>query len=123
MRVSAAVWRRLFWICAAAGVVLSLWPHPEHSQPWFPNVDKVEHALSFATLVVVGRLGGYRSKWKLFCGLVLLGAAIEVMQSFTATRTAEWADLGADTLGILAGLAAARLAERRSGGLPEEDRG
>jgi VanZ family protein len=36
---------------------------------------------------------------------VVLGAALEVLQGMTPTRTPDFADLAADTLGVLVGLA------------------
>lgn len=120
--VSRAAWRRLFWLCVLAGLVLSLWPEPEHKQAWFPHADKVQHALAFSVLVGLGRLAQFESKRKLFAGLLLLGIGIEALQSFTATRTAEWADVWADVVGLLLGFAAAKAIGRRSGREPEVDR-
>ena len=118
----AALWRWLFWFCVIAGVALALTPATEHEKPWFPQSDKLQHAASFAILVGLGWLGRFRSMWRLALGLVLLGAVIEVLQSFTSTRTAECGDLLADMLGVCVGLAVAAAVERRSGRLPEKDR-
>jgi VanZ family protein len=116
-------WRVCFWLAVAAGVVLALWPMPQGSAPWFPAADKVQHALAFAVLVVLGRRGGYRSVPALAIGLLVLGGAIEVAQSFTATRTAEWLDWLADAVGIALGFGVwARVAALRgdSSGLEQE---
>ena len=122
VRPGAAFWRWLFWLCVAAGLVLALWPAPEHKQLWFPQADKLQHAASFAALFALGWLGRFRSGWRLAFGLLALGATIEVLQSFTVTRTAEWADLLADVVGIAACLGIVDFLKRRSGRLPEEDR-
>ena len=110
-------------MAVVAGVMLALWPAPEHPRPWFPQADKVQHGVAFAALVGLGWLGELRPLVRLCLGLLLLGIAIEVAQSFTATRTAEWADLLADAIGIAVGALGAVWAQRRSTGLPEKDRG
>jgi len=106
-----------------AGFVLALWPQPNPPRPWFAGADKVQHALSFALLVWLGVRGGYRRTWALAVGLLLLGGAIEVAQSFTATRSAEWLDWIADAAGIALGAAVVRFEVRlraRSPGLKQE---
>jgi len=117
-------WRLLFWCAVVAGVVLALWPHPDPPDPWFPGADKVEHALSFALLMWIGGRAGYRDALRLAIGLLMLGAAIEIAQSFTATRTAEWLDWLADAVGIVIGHVVERLTGRprdaRSLGLEQE---
>ena len=117
-------WRAAFWLAVVAGVVLALWPQPALDEPWFEGVDKVEHALSFALLMWVGRRAGYRRPIVLAVGLVMLGGAIEVAQGFTATRTAEWLDWLADALGIALGWSACWFGVRggrmRSIGLEQE---
>ncbi|MCG3189268.1 MAG: hypothetical protein LKCHEGNO_01559 [Burkholderiaceae bacterium] len=119
-----APWRALFWLAVVAGVVLALWPQPNPPRPWFAGADKVEHGLSFAVLVWLGVRGGYRRTVTLLAGLLLLGGAIEVAQSFTATRTAEWLDWFADAAGIALGAAVVRFEVRRrasrSPGLEQE---
>ncbi len=44
-----------------------------------------------------------RQRWPWLIGLLAYGAAIEVLQSFTPNRQAEWGDLLADGLGIALG--------------------
>jgi VanZ family protein len=110
-------------MAVVAGIVLALRPAPEHPEPWFAHADKVQHGVAFAVLFGLGWLGQLRPLARLCAGLLLLGAAIEVAQSFTATRTAEWADLLADAVGIAIGALAAAWAEPRLGSLPEKDRG
>lgn len=122
VRPGATFWRWLFWLCVVAGVALALAPAPERKTPWFAHADKLQHTVSFAVLVGLGWRARLGPRWRLAVGLLLLGAVIEVLQSFTATRTAEWADLLADAIGIAAGLGVASWIERRSHRLPEEDR-
>ena len=42
-------------------------------------------------------------------GLLAYGGLIEILQSFTSDRMAEWADLLADGLGMVVGVALRRL--------------
>lgn len=123
--ISATTWRRCFWLAVAAGVVVSMWPAPEHARPWFRYEDKAHHSLAFAVLVVLGWLGRFRSMPRLALGLVGLGGAIELAQGLTFTRTAEWGDLLADIIGIGVGMAIVAWWQRvrgPSGRLPGEDR-
>jgi VanZ family protein len=102
-----------FWLAVLAGVTVSLWPAPHLPDPWFPAADKVQHAVAYALLFVLGRQAGYRSTRALIIGLLVLGAVIEVAQGFTATRTAEWLDIVADGIGIGAGFLGAAWIERQ----------
>lgn len=120
--VSPATWRRLFWLAVAAGIVVSLWPMHDEPRPWFRYEDKAHHALAFAVLPVLGWLGRFRSMLRLALGLVALGAAIELMQGLTFTRTPEWGDLLADVIGVAAGMVVVAWWRRRSARQPGEDR-
>ena len=93
--------RLLFWLCGLAVLVLSLAPHAERlpSTGW----DKSNHFLAFATLMVLGLTAYPHRRVALPAGLLLFGAAIEVLQSFTPHRYAEWGDLLADAIGIVGG--------------------
>jgi VanZ like family len=94
-------WRWAFWVCALAVLVLSLMPIVSHmpSTGW----DKSNHMLAFAVLIVLG-LSGYPGRMVLLLlGLLAYGGLIEVLQSLTPDRFAEWADLLADALGLIVG--------------------
>jgi VanZ family protein len=103
-------WRALFWLAVVLGVALALWPQSEPREPWLPWLDKIEHACSFAVLMWVGLRAGYPRVWALPVGLLVLGGAIELAQSFTATRSADWLDWLADAAGVAVTWSAARLA-------------
>jgi hypothetical protein len=83
--------------------------------PWFtggggglPNIDKWAHGLAFAMLALWFTGQYARSSYGRIAMLLLgYGLLIEVVQSFVPYRTAEWADLAADALGIGVGLAIA----------------
>lgn len=95
------VWRWVFWVCALAVLVLSLMPVVPHmpSTGW----DKSNHMLAFAVLAVLGLWGYPGCMARLLMGLLAYGGLIEVLQSFTPDRFAEWADLLADAVGALVG--------------------
>ena len=87
--------------------ILSLWPGDD--VPSGTGWDKANHLLAFLALAVMARLG-YPARPFLQLGLWLLayGGLIEILQSMTPTRYAEWADLAADALGIALGAVAVR---------------
>ncbi len=79
-----------------------------------PGVDKVVHLLLFAALAVTGRWAGARAG-VLGVLLVVYAAVSEVVQGASALeRSASVADWVADTVGVLAGLAAWAWAAQRS---------
>ena len=108
------LWVAAFWLAVLAGTVVSLLPSPQLPDPWFPGSDKLQHTVAYAVLFVLGRQAGYRSKWGLPLGVLVLGVAIELAQgAFTTTRTAEWIDVVADAMGIAFGLLATSWMERQ----------
>jgi len=73
-------------------------------------MDKIGHAIGFFVLAVA--YGGVvvRNRWPyVFAGLVLFGIAIELAQIPVATRSAEWADLAGDCIGLILGWGALNL--------------
>jgi VanZ family protein len=95
--------RMSFWLCAAAVLILSLAPTvPEAaSSGW----DKSDHFLGFAALALLGLAAYPRRTPRVVAGLVLYGGLIEVLQSLTPYRLAEWGDWLADGVGVVLGLA------------------
>jgi VanZ family protein len=87
-------------------VVGSLLPGEVVSRAMFH--DKLEHGFAYA-LLMVWFAGFYRRGLYLAVGgvLIALGLGLEVVQGFTRTRTFDWYDLLADSVGILAGVALA----------------
>ena len=68
------------------------------------------HVMGFATLALALVFAFPTARRRdLFAALVLLGAAIEVVQSFYVSRSAETSDLARDTAGAAAGIALALL--------------
>jgi len=75
---------------------------------WFVHADKWLHGLTFLVLAL-WFAGQYRAQsyWRLAAGLMAFGFLIEVCQLMVSYRTADWVDIGANTAGIIAGLAVA----------------
>lgn len=92
------LWRVLLALAMAGLLVLSLAP----PVPQMPTTgwDKSNHALGFLMLAVLGLQGWPGRALAVLGGLLAYGGLIEVLQSFTPDRMAEWADWGADAVGL-----------------------
>ncbi|MBT8091156.1 MAG: VanZ family protein [Gammaproteobacteria bacterium] len=75
---------------------------------WFDNSDKFLHAATFFVLAV-WFAGQYRrpSYWRIAAGLMLFGCIIELCQLLVSYRMADWADVAANTVGIIIGFTVA----------------
>lgn len=95
------LWRIAFWVCLAAVLTLSLMSDvsPSLSTGW----DKGNHLLAFAVLALLGRVAYPGRLLLIVVGLLGYGILIELLQSLTGYRVAEFKDLIADALGILLG--------------------
>lgn len=110
------------WLLAAAIVWLSLTPSPPHLD--LEGGDKLGHFLAYAGLMFwFGRLYraararvGYALLW------IAMGVALEFAQRATGYRSFELADMAANTLGVLAGAAAAIYLTRAAGAAGTETR-
>jgi len=98
----------LLLLVLAGALAPAILPWLTDRAPALPQVDKWMHGITFA-LLALWFTGQYarHTWWWIFVGLCLYGALIEVGQSLIPYRTAEWADLGADALGAMAGIAIA----------------
>lgn len=103
-----SMWRWAFWLCLAAVLTLSLLGQVPEAVPT-TGWDKTNHLLGFAALGVLGCLGYARHVGWVMAGLMAYGGLIEILQSFTPNRFAEWGDLLADTLGLAIGWVLAQL--------------
>ena len=73
---------------------------------WFENVDKWLHAMTFITLSVwFAGLFSRRHYWIIATGLMVFGLLVEFLQLQLSYRMADWADIGANTVGIIIGRA------------------
>lgn len=100
-------WPLAFVTCLVAVLVLALLPAPPPmlSTGW----DKSNHLLAFGTLTWLALRAFPQHLKSVLLGLLAYGALIEILQSFTPTRSAEWLDLCADAVGIALGWGLIRL--------------
>lgn len=105
------LWRAVGWFGIALLLTLSLVRPPSVEMP-VDNADKLGHFLAYFVLTGwYGQLFAARRDFlKRAAGFVVLGALIEVLQSFTGYRTADWRDEIANTSGIAAAVLATRWA-------------
>ena len=98
-------WQLAGWMLLVIVAVNALAPWPE--VPDAPaHMDKYLHAATFFVLTLWFCGAFDRERWVLVAlGLFLFGAAIEIAQGRTGYRTAEVADMVANTLGLVAGYA------------------
>ncbi len=102
---------RCFWTLSGWGLIvtvimLSLLPMPSPKLGFilFDNIDKMEHALTYATLILWFAQICPRCTWAgIGLKLLTLGVIIELLQGVTTYRNFSFWDIGANTLGILIG--------------------
>lgn len=94
-------WRFIFWACLIFVLALALMP-ADSSLPT-TGWDKLNHLLVFAIVFLLGRQAYPGRNAEVMLGLLCYGGLIEVLQSFTPYRSAEWEDLIADSLGLIIG--------------------
>lgn len=90
-----------FWSCGSVILVLALTPTASN----FPTTgwDKGNHVLAFTVLTILGCRAYPNRVAVVLLGGILYGGLIEVLQSFTVYRSADWGDLIADAIGVLVG--------------------
>ena len=120
---ATSVWRVLLILIAGAVGYLALIPAP----PVFIDTgwDKANHMLAFGSMAFTAYLSCRSSKTIriVLLGLLLgYGGLIEILQMSVPNRTAEWADLLADTVGIAAGAGVAALVLFAIGATPKHKR-
>lgn len=77
--------------------------HPDQGPDWFPQADKLRHAIAFAGLWFWGLPARIpRGGLGLVILLIAFGGAVEIAQGlFTTDRDASWLDLLADATGVV----------------------
>ena len=100
-------WRGALVLCMAAILALSLAP-PSADLPT-TGWDKSNHMLGFAALAVLAHWAWPGRTVLAMLGLLAFGGLIEILQSLTPYRQADFADLVADGAGLLIGEGLARL--------------
>jgi VanZ family protein len=107
------VWVLLFGVSVAVVLFATMTPITIKPMP-FPHLDKLEHAIAFSGLTVLGMLAWPTHGARVAAALLGYGALIEVLQgTLTRTRSASLLDWVADALGVAAGWwLASRLVKR-----------
>lgn len=103
-------WRAVLLVLMCVAAWFAFIPATPTPQP--TGLDKVEHLLAFASLGMTAAFTaspGLRRTAQSAAGLLLYGGFIELVQTQLPTRSADWADMLADGVGIAAGLALAAL--------------
>ncbi len=120
---SHSVVRSAFVVTFVAILVLALLPESllqEFGIDIGLGYDKLNHAIAFAALAVLGSLGWPERKARLILFLAVVGAAIEILQGTTLIgRDLDVFDWVADCIGMACGLVVAMCANwamhRKSG--------
>lgn len=98
------LWRAIGIALVAGAIVVSLIPLPYTFSMSY--TDKIWHALTYACLMFwFVQLFRWKRNWLLALGFMAMGVLIEGLQYLTGYRTAELADVLANTSGVLAGWA------------------
>jgi VanZ family protein len=106
-------WRAVLLVLMCVAAWFAFIPAAPKVQP--DGVDKIEHLLAFAALGVAAAFTanpGLQRTFRAAAGLLLYGGFIELVQTQLPTRSADWADMLADGVGVAAGLALAALLRR-----------
>lgn len=101
LAISLLVWQFAFGLCALCVLVLALLPTdvPIPSTGW----DKSNHLLAFSVMALLGIRAFPGRAIAVLTGLLAYGVLIEVLQSFTPSRSADWHDVVADAVGLVLG--------------------
>jgi len=99
--------RTLFWLAMLLAYTLAIVP----GNPGIVSNDKGNHALAFSALGLLARIGWPGTAgWKQAVALTAFGGFIELSQAMPFIgRDASWADLAADAIFTVAGIALGRV--------------
>lgn len=106
------LWVWAFTTCVLAVLVLALVPSPP--QAMTTGWDKSNHLLAFGVMTWLGCKAFPQRLLIVVLGLMVYGGLIEIAQSYTPNRAAEWLDLVADGVGGFLGFVVWRVARRNS---------
>lgn len=100
--ISVTVYRVTFWCLLTVVAILSM-VSLQSAQQIFDWQDKLHHILAYAVLFwfLLGAYGQQQTIWKLGILLAIFSGFIEIAQSYTGYRQAEFMDLLANITGIL----------------------
>ncbi|MFN3610861.1 VanZ family protein [Tepidimonas sp.] len=113
--MSAQPWRLAFLVVLGGVTLLSLLPPRHLPDVAFDVWDKAQHALAYAGLALLARLGWPRAPWPaLAAALLAHGAVIELAQHASGWRQGDPLDWLADAVGVAAALAVLSARRRRA---------
>lgn len=93
--------RYIFWLVMLVMTILFLAPQEFVSGDIFHWWDKAQHALAFGVLMLLGFVAYPKYFWSVVISLILYGAVIEIIQSWTGWRQGDVMDTLADMVGVL----------------------
>lgn len=95
------MYKPVFWLSLLGIFVLSLLPGEQLPTQVGQIWDKAQHALGFLWLGLSGHLAYPRCPLRVLAGVLMAGVAIELAQSVTPWRHADWQDWVADAVGTI----------------------
>ena len=99
------IYQVLFFIVLGLGIYLGMRPGPPPTPFKFSMVDSVYHAGGLFVCTLLSYLAYPRWRWWWRGALMFaVGVAVEYVQSFHPTRSAELGDIYANTVGVVLGL-------------------
>lgn len=106
-----SVWLTGGWLLVSLIVYLSLTPHPPEPMS-FPHADKLEHGFAYASLSLwfCQIYLSLRQRSVVIVALIAMGVAIEILQGWGGYRYFEYADMLANSTGVVLGYLLARTA-------------
>lgn len=106
-----SVWLAGGWLLVSLIVYLSLTPHPPEPMS-FPNADKLEHGFAYASLSLwfCQIYLTSRQRAVVVIALIAMGVVIEFLQGWSGYRFFEYADMLANSTGVVLGYLLARTA-------------
>lgn len=93
--------RFIFWLGMLVMTTLLLVPQEFVSSVIFDWWDKAQHTLAFGVLMLLGFIAYLKYFGRVVIGLILYGAVIEIIQSWTGWRQGDVMDALADMVGVL----------------------
>ncbi len=99
------LWLALSWGWIAVISYLSLTPHPPELP--FSNADKLEHALAYGLLMLWFCQLQFTRSW-LAAAFMAMGVGLEFLQGMSGFRHFDYADMVANSAGVLMGWVIAR---------------
>jgi len=99
-------WLSLSWLWLFTIIVLSLISIPKTVTISIPHIDKLEHAISYCILMFLFAQCYSLKKTRIQYAVAFtcVGVLLEIFQSFTIDRFFEYADMVANTTGVILGL-------------------